>query len=169
MRNDCYILKDQIMRKMLSQFGEISEAHIEMLQKLDKFRIALEKAKEHHLQQWNLSEGRFMVLNAIWNCGGPIKASEIAQQLNVTKATMTGLVDSLMNSGYIEKFDCPEDRRAAFIKLSAKGEEFLKSILPEHIRCMKEFTEKLSQSEAANFSALLDKLYVGIEAFDTPE
>lgn len=169
MRKDCYILKDQILQKMLSQFGEISDAHIEVLQKLDKFRVALEKAKEHHLKQWDLSEGRFMVLMAIWSCGGPIKATEIAQQLNVTKATMTGLVDSLVNSGYIEKFDCPEDRRAAFIKLTFQGEQFLKSVVPEHVRCMRDFTEKLSVSEAIQFSVLLDKLFVGIKAFDTVE
>lgn len=167
MPNNCNMPKDKIFFKMLSEYAKLSESHIEMLQKVEKFRLALEKAKDHHLQHWNLSEGRFMVLMAIWNCeSGAIKATDIAQQLGVTKATMTGLIDSLVASDMIEKFDCTEDRRASFIKLTPEGDKFLKTMLPEHVSCLKEFTQKLSSSEAAQLSALLDKLTTGFTAFD---
>lgn len=169
MSNNCNMPKDKILLKMLSEYGKMTESHIEMLQKLEKFRLGLEKARDHHFQQWKISEGRFMALLSIWSCGGPIKATEIAQELNVTKATMTGLIDSLVASNLVEKFDCTEDRRVSFIQLTADGEKFLQSLLPEHVRCIKEFTETLSVQEAQQFNLLVDKLTANLPIFEPHE
>lgn len=158
--------RDEIFKKSLSEFADIDESKIDLLMRIDKFRDALERAKQKHLQHWNMSEGRLMVIMAIWCSGdGTIKASDIAQELGVTRATMTGLIDSLMRDEFIAKKDCPEDRRVAYLSLSAKGQDFLKMMMPEHTRAMKAFTDVLSDDETKEFVRILAKLQDSLSNF----
>ncbi|MFP5518787.1 MAG: MarR family winged helix-turn-helix transcriptional regulator [Bdellovibrionia bacterium] len=157
--------KEDFFRKLSSNFKYLDENHIEMVVRLYKFTESLSKAKEIHFQRWGLSEGRFMVLMSIWYKGEPIKATEIAQDLGVTRATMTGLVDSLIRDELLKKKDCALDRRVSYLDLSDKGKKLMQEILPEHFQCVKEFSETLSCEESKAFLDALDKLQRGLEKF----
>lgn len=158
--------KEDILRKLSNKYGHLDKSKIELVVRLYKFSSDLEKAKETHFKQYGLSDGRFMVLMAIWEAHAPIKATDIADKLGVSRATMTGLIDSLIKDNFVEKKDCPEDRRAAYLSLSDHGHTFLKKMLPEHFLCVKNFADTITDEEAQTFLKILAKLSSGLRQFE---
>ncbi len=59
---------------------------------------------------------------------GATRMSELATGLNVTMATATGVVDRLVEKGYLVREGLPGDRRVVISRLSSEGEEFMKSL-----------------------------------------
>ena len=158
--------KEDILRKLSNEFGHLDKSKMELIVQLYKFCADLEKSKDSHFKQYGLSDGRFMVLMTLWDSHAPIKATDIADKLGVSRATMTGLIDSLIKDNYVEKKDCPEDRRAAYLSLSDHGHTFLKKMLPEHFLCVKNFADTISDQEAQDFLKTLSKLSSGLRQFE---
>jgi DNA-binding MarR family transcriptional regulator len=59
---------------------------------------------------------------------GATRMSELATGLEVTMATATGVVDRLVEKGYVVREGLPGDRRVVISRLSPEGEEFMKSL-----------------------------------------
>ena len=53
---------------------------------------------------------------------GACRLSDLAQFMEVSAPTITGLIDRLENSGYVKRIPDTEDRRAINVKLTKKGE-----------------------------------------------
>lgn len=54
--------------------------------------------------------------------------SELASGLGVTLATATGVVDRLVEKGYVMREGLPGDRRVVICRLSTDGEDFMKGL-----------------------------------------
>ena len=52
---------------------------------------------------------------------GAMSPSELGERLIVTRATVTGLVDSLQAQGYVERSPNPTDRRSLVVRITPKG------------------------------------------------
>ena len=119
-----------------------------------------------HLGRHDVSQGRFMVLVLLDRCshGEGILPSEIAEQLGVTRATVTGLLDGLEKETLISRTMHPDDRRAFCIELTPKGREFLAAMLPEHYRRIAGLMAHLSQNEQRQLVKLLSKVSRGQNA-----
>jgi DNA-binding MarR family transcriptional regulator len=53
---------------------------------------------------------------------GPVLQRELAEALEVTPRTMTGIVDGLVSTGFVTRQPHPTDRRATLVTLTAQGE-----------------------------------------------
>jgi DNA-binding MarR family transcriptional regulator len=121
---------------------------------------------EAHLAQHDITQGRFGVLMALWgNCqragsenDKPLTPAELAERTGVTRATITGLVDTLERAGYVTRTPHPEDRRMMCVGLTKRGEKLLEQIMPEHFRRMAWLMEPLSENERKTFVRLLTKV-----------
>lgn len=119
---------------------------------------------ESHLAQNDISHGRFGVLMALWgNCqrGGrdtALTPAELAERTGVTRATITGLVDTLERAGFVTRMPHLEDRRMMSIRLTRRGEGLLARIMPEHFRRMAWLMDSLSETERRTFVRLLLKV-----------
>ncbi|MDP3068998.1 MAG: MarR family transcriptional regulator [Opitutaceae bacterium] len=121
---------------------------------------------EEHLAQHDISQGRFGVLMALWgNCQDaenknekPLTPAELAERTGVTRATMTGLVDTLERAGFVTRTAHPDDRRMMSVCLTKRGEKLLARILPPHFRRMAWLMEPLSEPERRTFVRLLTKV-----------
>jgi len=51
----------------------------------------------------------------------PERASRLAQRADVTKATLTGVIDALVTHGWIERSDVAGDRRGVSLALTPEG------------------------------------------------
>ena len=67
------------------------------------------------------------VLLILWRAGAT-RMSELATGLDVTMATATGVVDRLVEKGYVVREGLPGDRRVVISRLSPEGEEFMKRL-----------------------------------------
>ena len=130
---------------------------------------------ERNLARHGISSGRFGVLMLLWggsrarNSGRPCAAddclpprprtpAELADAARVTRATMTGLIDTLERDGFVRRVPNPEDRRMLSVVLTAKAEKFLREMLPGHFKLMAALTCKLNERERQTLVGLLNKI-----------
>ena len=81
-------------------------------------------------QDWLLTDltmPQLKVMLILWR-EGPARMSELASGLSVTLATATGVVDRLVEKGYVVREGLPGDRRVVICRLSPAGQEFMKAL-----------------------------------------
>ena len=79
-------------------------------------------ALEKILGRYGLSQGRFLTLTVLnRDPEEEISPSDLAERVGVTRATMTGLLDTLAKDGWIERVQHNEDRRRVVVRLTREG------------------------------------------------
>lgn len=147
-----------------------AEAHLHLLHTSDEVFAVADRSFSCH----NISHGRFGVLMLLWRstqpraaklmgaedctCGGPRTPAELAEAAGVTRATMTGLVDTLERDGFVKREPDPDDRRMMSVRLTAKGDRFLNDFLPHHFKTIASLMAPLSESERKTLVRLLGKI-----------
>lgn len=119
---------------------------------------------ESHLARYEITQGRFGVLMALWGvcqrtgCATQLTPAELADHTGVTRATITGLIDTLERSGLVTRVPHSGDRRMMSVGLTPRAETLLLKILPEHFRQMAQLMDPLSESERKMLVRLLTKI-----------
>jgi DNA-binding MarR family transcriptional regulator len=119
---------------------------------------------EAHLAQHEITQGGFSVLMALWGqCQRegrelPLNPAGLAERTGVTRATMTGLVDTLERDGLVRRAPDKTDRRMMTVELTPLGERKLRKILPEHFKQMAWLMAPLSEAERKTLVRLLTKV-----------
>ncbi len=117
---------------------------------------------DSHLAEHNISQGRFMVLMLLLNkgdgCAQPRTPAELADLSHVTRATMTGLIDTLERDGLVTREPDRTDRRMLSVTLTDKGRELLEMILPRHFKRMAALMQPLTEAERKTMVQLLGKI-----------
>ncbi|MDX2188095.1 MAG: MarR family transcriptional regulator [Opitutaceae bacterium] len=125
----------------------------------EAFRVMDENFAAH-----GLSEGRFTVLMllarraALDPTGRGATPAELAEMSGVTRATMTGLIDTLERDGFAQRKPDPQDRRMMNVAITETGRQLMERMLPEHFRRISVLMADLSDEERKNFQALLSKI-----------
>jgi DNA-binding MarR family transcriptional regulator len=127
----------------------------------------LEAALDHHHQAQGLSRGRWQLMMQLYKTGGEgLTPAELADQTGVTRAAVTGLVDSLVEAGYVSRGEVgDDDRRTYRVRLTAEGNSFLEALLPDHLRRMQSLMEALTPAERQVFEGLTEKLRARLHVF----
>jgi len=111
----------------------------------------------------NISQGRFMVLMLLnHDPERPANPAELACRSNVTRATMTGLIDTLERDGFVQREHAPDDRRRMLVRLTAKGTAFLERILPGYFRRIAAVMSPLTEAERKTLVSLMGKIHDGL-------
>ena len=147
-----------------------AEAFLHLLRTSDEAFGATERTLAGH----NISQGRFGVLMLLWRgCraaeSGPLATvpaplpvprtpAELAEAAGVTRATMTGLIDTLERDGLVTREPDPHDRRMLSVRITPKADAFLRQFLPQHFRVMNALMSTLSESERKTLVRLLMKI-----------
>jgi DNA-binding MarR family transcriptional regulator len=119
---------------------------------------------ESNLARHDISQGRFGVLMALWGnerrgAGQPpLSPASLAERTGVTRATMTGLIDTLVRDGLVRREADPADRRMVTIRPTARAEELLARILPGHFQRMATLMRPLGETERGLLVGLLQKI-----------
>ena len=120
-------------------------------------------AESRFLTAHGVSQGRFTVLMLL-NCrdGEPLNPAELADEAGVTRATMTGLLDTLAKDGLIHREADPSDRRGVLVHLTPTGRTFVAGLLPEYFSAVSHIMQPLAPAEQRQLVALLQKLQDGL-------
>lgn len=68
-----------------------------------------------------LSQTQMTMWRILWDHPGGLRATELAQRLEMTKQSMAQIVDNLSEHGYVERVDDPVDQRAKLVRLTKRG------------------------------------------------
>ena len=83
---------------------------------------------------------------------------EIAKVLELSKPSVTAIVDNLVKKGYIEKFQSDEDRRIFHVHLSDKGKQLVKMHQETHNRIADLFRHNLDSDDLEVLVSILNKV-----------
>jgi len=84
--------------------------------------------------------------------------TELARELDLTRPTVTVLVDKLTEKGYIKRIPSDEDRRVIHLCIDKKGTKITALREIAHERMAEKVRSGLSGTETAIFTRLLKKI-----------
>ncbi|SMB90426.1 MarR family winged helix-turn-helix transcriptional regulator [Deinococcus hopiensis] len=105
------------------------------------------------------------VLFTLHRSAGPdgLPASELANLLAVSPASVTGRVDRLEARGWVTRTLDPEDRRSWRIALTDAGRALVREHLPTHLAHERALLAVLNEAEVRQLETLLLRLIRGAE------
>lgn len=119
----------------------LMESYNDLVHKLSNYRI---KVFLDHLRTNDLTLNQFSILTKVHREGSCLSV-HLAQYLEIKAASITYLVDSLEQRGYVARLDNPEDRRSHRIILTDKGKEVL--VIPGIDQSVKQQFEQLDEED----------------------
>src|SRR5579884_1669966 len=132
----------ECIQALAQQYPDLDASATDAFLHLLRVADELYEARERSLSEQGISCGRFAVLMQLWDkeARRPLTRTpaELADVAGVTRATMTGLVDTLERDGFVRREPSPSDRRMMGVHLTPKGEKLLLDVLPSHFRLMGE-------------------------------
>ena len=84
--------------------------------------------------------------------------SELAENLGVTKPSVTAIVQKLTRLGYVEKVQSQEDRRVYHIALRERGQQFTEMHHNVHKLVAQRLMERLDDAEVQQLVGLFQKV-----------
>jgi DNA-binding MarR family transcriptional regulator len=94
---------------------------------------------------------------------GPMAPSEIGDRLIVTRATVTGLLDSLERRGFVRRTAHPSDRRSLIVQITAEGLKVLTEVRTIVHWQEKDWLSSLSDAELRRLITLLHRVQRALE------
>jgi len=118
----------------------------------------LVKRIAEHLHAFDLTPASGLVLSMLADSAAPMSPNEIADRLIITRATVTGLVDSLERRGYALRRPHQSDRRMILVEITEKGRQVAEAFRPIVHQHQKEWFQTLNQQEQQQFLDALHRL-----------
>lgn len=114
------------------------------------------------VEPFGLSPSSGLVLGILADADGPLPPNQIAEKLIISRATVTGLLDSLEKRGYVRRLPHASDRRMLLIELTETGrrvaQEFRQVVHQNEYHWQVDFTEQ----EQEQLITLLHKLQASL-------
>jgi len=160
------MLKDlpryECLLKAAEQYPSLDPTACEVFLHLLRTGDELFEAKSAFLARHGLSHGRFTVLMLLERAGKPCTPAALADESRVTRATMTGLVDTLEKDGLVAREADPEDRRTIQVRLTKQGHALMGKVLPDHFGFVASTVKPLNKTERKQLVTLLQKIQRGL-------
>jgi MarR family 2-MHQ and catechol resistance regulon transcriptional repressor len=90
------------------------------------------------------------------------KACELSDIIGVSPGSMSIMVNSLVDEGYVMRLYSDEDRRVVLLKLTQKGDAVVKGLYDRILAMIGDTIGRLSREEQDSLEVLLDKLLASI-------
>lgn len=132
------------------------------------------KQKCAHYAEHGITQGRFMMMillmdneveNEKTSWFTARTPAELADMAQISRASVTGFLDSLEKDEFVKRKPDPSDRRMVSIHLTEKGRAFMDSLLPPHFRMINKMMGGLDEKERVTLVELLHKMIDGANAY----
>ena len=134
-----------------------NEMALEIWKKLSKAYDSVRKSHTRQISKHKLTAPQFGVLEVLQESGSmPLR--RVSEELFVTGANITCVVDNLEKEDLVERIFSKEDRRVILADLTPKGKDAIKKIYPEYIGTLQGSVTNLSDNEQKQLVKLLNKL-----------
>jgi len=103
----------------------------------------------------------FVVLRTVW-AASRIETRHVAEQAGISKATLTGVVDTLSGRGLVKRANHPDDGRLVLL-LTRKGHRLIRELLPDSQSAESYALSYLDPAELARITTALRGLVDHLE------
>ena len=139
--------------------NEVATSSVVIWEKLSKAYDKMRRVQSKQMYGQNLTAPQFGVMEVL-NRLGPVPLKKVSEELMVTGANITCVVDNLEKEGFVKRVPSKEDRRVILAELTPPGKEKLDQIMPEYIENMSAVTSVLNDIEQKELAKLLDKINI---------
>jgi len=115
---------------------------------MDVFMHRSMRGWNHFAKSTGLSMPQFSILMQL-HYKGPCGLSQISERFDISAAAASQLAEKLVQSGYLERAEDPNDRRAKNLKLSANGAKLVEDGIQERYRWMDELATGMKPEDRA--------------------
>ncbi|MCX7855376.1 MAG: MarR family transcriptional regulator [Anaerolineae bacterium] len=116
------------------------------------------------LARYGLTFPQFVALGSLEHAEGQaLRMGDLAAATHQSAASMTGIVDRLLDQGLVERRPDPDDRRSVIVALTEEGAQLLERVRADQRHMVEQLLRSLSVEERAIFYNILDKLLQGLE------
>jgi MarR family transcriptional regulator, 2-MHQ and catechol-resistance regulon repressor len=133
------------------------QAAFELWFSLAKVYNNYKKVQSNQMHDDNLTVSQFGVLE-ILNRTGPVLLKKLSQELMVTTANITCVMDNLEKLGYVKRINSTEDRRVIYADLTTSGKNKIEAVVLKYSENITKLTSILNQREQKELAKLLDIL-----------
>ncbi|MCF8259944.1 MAG: MarR family transcriptional regulator [Melioribacteraceae bacterium] len=130
---------------------------LDLWDKLSKAYDNLRKSQAKYTSSHKLTAPQFNVLEVLV-ASGAVPLKRISEELMVTGANITCVVDNLEKEGLVKRVPSKEDRRVIMAELTAKGKDKMSKIYPTYAKNMRDVTSVLTDAEQKQLTQTLEKL-----------
>jgi MarR family transcriptional regulator, 2-MHQ and catechol-resistance regulon repressor len=114
------------------------------------------------VQPFGLSPSSGLVLGILADAQAPLAPNQIADQLIISRATITGLLDTLEKRGYVRRQPHGSDRRMLLIELTDSGREVAHTFRVQVHQHQKAWLGVLNDQEQEQLLAWLQRLQAAL-------
>lgn len=129
------------------------EALLNLWRTADRLQLRFERLYREH----GLTSSQYNVLRILRGQGHPLPILEIAARTITAVPGITGLIDRLEASGFVQRCRCPHDRRVIHVGLTDAGRAVLERLERPVHELHREVLGHLTPEELAGLIRLLEK------------
>ena len=156
----------KVLEKFTARYPDADPSAVLPFLKLLRVSSDLSTALDNFLGGYGLLQGRWWVLILLMREHNLTSTpSELAERAGVSRATMTGLVDSLQREGLVERREDAQDRRKYVISLTAAGQAKLDAVMPDYYRRVEQLMRPIATEQRNALVACLTLLEQQTGAF----
>ncbi len=105
-----------------------------------------------------LTPGRWQILVVLWSADRPLPQREIVAALKVSRATVSGLVETLLAEGHVTATADPKDKRRILVALTPDGRTMTERLVHENAARLRGTFGALTNDELQVLAGLLARL-----------
>src|SRR6266853_1575480 len=130
------------------------EALLSVVRTSDQLQIRSARLLREH----GLTPSQYNVLRILRGEGKPLPILEIASRTVTVVPGITGLIDRLEKSGFVNRVRCERDRRVIYVALTDHGNRTLAELDEPIVAMNRKLLGHLSQAELKELIRLLEKV-----------
>lgn len=134
-----------------------SPIFLPLMRELSRTYQAFEVYSSAHVRALGLTPAQFDIVATLGNTNG-MTTRELGEKTLITKGTLTGVVDRLVDKKLVRRNALPSDGRCQIVQLTAQGEKLFARIFPAHLAHMERAFAQLSQKELNGMTESLHRL-----------
>ncbi len=145
----------------------MAKARLRLWLKLLKTTNHIESRLRENLRtEFDTTLPRFDVMSALSRHRDGLKMSQLSGVLKVSNGNVTGIVDRLVDDGFVARSPVPGDRRAWRVHLTPNGMAEFERQAIVHVRWVDDLLTGISSDDAEKIMADLDSVTAPASSFD---
>jgi MarR family transcriptional regulator, organic hydroperoxide resistance regulator len=114
------------------------------------------------LRRHDLTWTGFLVLWLLW-IWDRMETRRVAENVGISKATLTGVTNTLVSRGLVRRVPSTVDRRLVGLELTPEGSELMETLFPEFNNAEAQIVSELDPEQVQNLTVALRQIVSTVE------
>ena len=143
--------------------AHVAPAHPDYLSyRVRRLYLLMSQRIDDALKPHGLARTQWQVLARVQRAG-TLSQKDLQRVLQIESATLTGVVDVLAAKGWLERLECPGDKRLRMLRVTEAGAALLASSVDPYVALESSMLRGVSEQERVRIERDLEKMIRNLE------